>query len=211
MCSWITSYLEQAVKRSLQDEIESLGLRYARKMREKCVQMRLSRNYQETQLEHEKEGQETWNTALSREFTVSEQPEDKHFNPSLPTEDQRHVWMATTSRHPKSTGMNSGDARRRLQEVGRGCLHFQREKRWIPGETDWVKLPAHPKRIEKSFRRPPSCDEPRVFLFGVFRVLILRFTSLCCFWRNDSRIQRRRVEVVAGLVLENVIESVREN
>ncbi len=59
MCSWITSYLEQAVKRSLQDEIESLGLRYARKMREKCVQMRLSRNYQETQLEHEKEGQET--------------------------------------------------------------------------------------------------------------------------------------------------------
>ena len=66
VCSWITSYIEQVVKKRLQVEVESLGLRYARKTREKCVQMKLSHNDHETQLKYEKEVQETWIKALSR-------------------------------------------------------------------------------------------------------------------------------------------------
>ena len=54
MCSWIASYIGQAMKKRLQDETESLWLRYARKLREKCVQMKPSRDYYETQLHHEK-------------------------------------------------------------------------------------------------------------------------------------------------------------
>ncbi len=39
---------------------------------------------------------------------------------------------------------------------------------------------------------------------------ILRITSLCYFRQNDSRIQLRRVGAVVGLVLENVVNSMRK-
>ncbi len=130
-------------------------------------------------------------------------------NPSLRTEDQRHVRMYITSRHSKRTRMRIWCCERTSARA-------------------WVRLPAHPKReemnsrrklgeavctpyrIEKNSRGPPSCDQPRVFLLGGFRVLILRLTSLCYFWRDDARIQRRRVGAVVGRVLENVINSLRD-
>ena len=79
-CPCVASYTGHAIKERLQDEIESSWLHYARKMREKCVQMKLPRNY-ETQLNCEKDVQETWIRALIKEFRISERPEEMDSKP----------------------------------------------------------------------------------------------------------------------------------
>ena len=64
----------------MQDKIGSSWLRYAGKKGKKVCKIGLPRNY-ETQLNHEKEVQETWIRALSREFRVSELPKEIDSNP----------------------------------------------------------------------------------------------------------------------------------
>ena len=161
MCSWIASYTGQAIKERLQDENGSSWLHYASKMREKCVQIELPRNYG-AQLNQEKEVQETWNRALNSEFRTSRWD---GFKVRSPTEDQHHVWVSSTSRHPKRTGMKSRASRRRLQEVGWGGLHVQRETKWTPGE-DWVKhIQRELRRVSEGIQIVTN-REP--FLVGVF-------------------------------------------
>ena len=130
--------------------ISRLWLCYAGKMRKKCVQMKLSRDYYETQINEEKEVQETWikNRDISEEFREE-------------------------SRNTSRTLIQVQACRQKIN-ITSGCLqHFyiQEELGGVSAGCcvelsagSWLKLPAHPKRIEMSSRRPADRDEPRIFL-----------------------------------------------
>ena len=87
-------------------------------------------------------------------------------SPSLPTENQNHVSESSTSRNPKRTGMRicrvlCGDVCSRLGEVA--CTSKEKRNELQESERDWVKLSAHPKRIEMRPRVSRSEPEGRKF------------------------------------------------
>ena len=108
-------------------------------MQEKCVQNEATWK-QETQLSREKEVQEAWIRALSREFRVSERPEKMDSNPD----------------HRQKTNIMSGCPQH---------LDVQKELGWdlVLQETSarkWVRFAAHPKRNELNSRRPANGEKP---------------------------------------------------
>ncbi len=164
-------------------------------MQELCgeadVHKKLSRDYCQTQLNDEKEVQETRIKvrAVSEEFR----------------EDSRNIpraWVQVQACRHK-INITSGS----LQH-----LDIEKELDWGSAEccvgtsaSSYVNLSAHPKRIDVSPMRPSDRDELnlRGEEFGVFQVPTLPLTFLCYFWQ-------RRAGAVAGPVFENVIISVRE-
>ncbi len=107
-------------------------------MREKCVQMKLSRYYYETQLKDEKEVQNTWikMRALGEEFREKSR--------NIP-----RTWIEVQACRHK-INITSGS----LQH-----LDIQNELGWGSDECcvetstgSWMKLPAHPKKIKMNSR-----------------------------------------------------------
>ena len=218
MCFWTAIFVGQGMKKRLEDEIESLWLYYARIT---CVEDVCDLAPFDGEKKYKKVQLQTRSLAMSLK-TVSEHPKDMNTSLGLPTEDQLHVRVSATSRHPKRSGMRicrvlSGDVCRKLGEVSCtskenrdelqeseketgwsqretwwSCLHSQRELRWVPENLQI------------------TAEDPDGGKFEVFRVPTFPFTSLCCLWQNDSGIQLRRLGAVVELVIGDVINSGRE-
>ncbi len=221
--NWIMWWLEPHPHPHSHNHILQLWLRYARTMCEKCVQMKLSREYHETQPNGEKEVQETWNKmrASSEEFReesrniprtwIRVQACRKKINITSGCQHHPDIqkelgWESTESCVETSAGEVACISKENWDEL----QESERETPWSRRETGWSCLHS-----QRELRWVPGDlqivtnwiwgEENLKFIESLF------FDSLLSA-NSDRMILEwwRRVGAVVGLLLEDCINSVRE-